>query len=121
MGALTPPGRPPARPSSNGIALGAICATCLSVPVSFVLFVTQNQGGQLGQAACKGRLPAAVGLTAGLAILTGLALVALFGWKRRGFWPDFLRAALVVGTLFFLIPWPCGATLGVMETFASCR
>ncbi len=118
---MNDPARPPARPSFGGIALGAAGALFLAVPASVVLLVTQNPGERIGQAACQARLPSAVGLAAALVILTVLAMVALYGWKRRGFWPDFLRTALVVFTLFFLIPWPCAATPGIMETFTSCR
>jgi len=122
--AAAPPPLPSVSPEAiiGGGCAGLIVATVLAFFNLAVVLSAFGEDPYAPKSGCgTGEI---VSGTVESAIVVGLAALAwwlLFKVRRRGKQTDFLRAMAVVAAVFFLIPWPCGASLAAYSAFSSCH
>ena len=138
VGEALPPPEPPKAPTEavqptlpaaspeaiiGGGCAGLIVASLLGLAnLGYVLGGMGLDGGSTPKSGC-GTSTIVAGIVE-TAIVVGLSVLAwwlLFKVRRTGKNTDFFRAMAVVAAVFFLIPWPCGASLPAYSAFSSCH
>jgi hypothetical protein len=106
-----------------GTVLGLIAATSVSmglITLNLGLYVGPSRTGHSG--GCGGPQLALAALDVAVAAaFAALGWYVFFGLKRRGMWVLLVRVALAFVVAVALIPWPCGATYGVVVALRGCR
>jgi len=119
-----PPLPPAASPEAiiGGGCAGLIVASLLGLFNLTIVLTAFGEGSSSPRNGC-GTATIVAGIIETV-IVVGLSVLAwwlLFKVRRTGKNTDFFRAMAVVAAVFFLVPWPCGASLPAYAAFSSCH